>query len=487
MRKLISVILASLIGLQAFAQVDSLKAAALSGKLDEYVQAMMTESLPAQCEEVDYIISSIEDKALREIVANDLYKRYYDSKVMGAETVAVHIFDKWFADKSLNMSSDYLTAQVFAEFNRLSLIGKQAPSLELFDREGNRVEVVPGSASRYSVIYFFDADCPKCSVESTILKNVLDEGNYPVDVYLICTTSDKAKWDSYRFNINAARTRVWELHDDDMTFDYQLKYGVIKTPRLYLADENGVVVGRALSANALDMMLAAKFVAPKLDYGEDESKDFYDSVFSQYEKLSVADVIEVADHIEARTIAERKDTTMYRQMMGDLLYYMTTSSEEGIKNAQEQFIEAKILGRPDIWASQDDQMKVVSLAEFMMDLQAKAAVGTMIPDVALRGELKSRFNRNPKVRKHHLRWIFGEENIVLFYVENCAHCAAERAAVDSYILKNKKTRILLVNMTDAIEENPELLDSFDLSASPFLISYNNEGIVTRKYFTIANQ
>ena len=160
MRRLFATLLILFSAIEAFAQVDSLKMAALGSKLDEYVEAIHAQPLDEQAVEVDYIIGSCEDPDLREYIANDLYRRFHDSKVMGSENVAVHIFDEWFAKGGMKMASDtdYLTAQIFAEFNRMSLIGKQAPSLELYDREGGRVVIEPGSNGRGSVVYFFDTD-----------------------------------------------------------------------------------------------------------------------------------------------------------------------------------------------------------------------------------------------------------------------------------------------------------------------------------------
>ncbi|MBQ0044592.1 MAG: hypothetical protein KBT05_06195 [Bacteroidales bacterium] len=490
MRRLFATFLILFSAMQAFAQVDSLKLAALGSKLDEYVEAIHAQPLEEQNVEVDYIISSCEDPALREHVANDLYRRFHDSKVMGSENVAVHIFDTWFAKGGMKMASDtdYLTAQIFAEFNRMSLIGEHAPSLDMYDREGNRVVMEPGANGRGSVVYFFDTDCPKCSVESTLLRPILEKDAYPVDVYLICTTNDREKWEKYTFRLpELRRTRVFEIHDDDLTFDYQMKYGVIKTPLLFLVDEEGTIIGRNLNAGALDRMLSDRYIAPELEYGNDESMAFYDTVFSSYDELSADDFMTVADHIEARTLGERNDTTMYRQMMGDLLYYVTNRRDEGIKNAILGFTDSKIISRKDIWRSDDDALKVVSLAEFLQGLALKTAIGERIPDVSLSGELRSRWHKDGRTCTRRIRNLRAQENILLFYVDGCKDCAAEKAAIDGYLAKNKKTRIFLVNMESAIDANPDLIESFDLSASPFLISYDYRGIVTRKYFTIANR
>lgn len=495
MKRILAAAFILFLSFRASAQIDSLRAAGLNAKLDEYVPAIQAASLPEQYSEVDFVIGSCEDKVTREFVARSLYDRFRNSRIMGSENVAVHIYDRWFADGTLRPGSDtdMLAARIFAEFNRQSLIGARAPELVLNDASGAEKRVVPGSDGRDAVLYFYDIDCSKCRIETIMLRNILENGDYPVDVYLVCVSSDRAKWLSYvadNFTMNLRRTRVWNLFDDSRSYAYQMKYGVLQTPRLFLTDGDGVIVGRQLSATALDRLLSEKYIAPELEYGSDESVALYDGIFSAFDTVTVDDFRVVADHLEKKTLGELHDTTMFRQMTGDLLYYLTGRSGEGYKMAQAGFIDSKILGRPDIWKSADDSLKVVSLAVMMKGVVAKTPIGEPVPDVVLNGVLHDRWDalRRGKVRSYALRRMRGTENIVLFYVDGCENCAAEKAAVPDYVkTRGRKSKFLFVDMAAAVDSDPGLLDVFDLSSSPMLISFDKGGTVTRKYFTIANR
>ena len=480
----------------AFAQdsLDTHLSDVLLAKLDEYVPAIQALPLAQQDEEVDFLISSCKDKSLRERVAEELFHRFHDSKIMGSENVAVHIYDRWFADGTLSFSEagTELAARIFAEFNRASLIGAKAGSIVLEDAEDREFKLEPGSSGRPCVLFFYDVDCPKCRIESIMLRNILENADYPVDVYLICLALDKDAWTGYvesNFDMDLNRTAIWNLRASRSNPDCLNKYGIMQTPRMFLVDAEGTVVGRQLSSTVLDRMLSAMFKVPELEYGSDESANLYDNIFSSFDGVGASDVMAVADHIGKRTLVELKDTTLFRQMTGDLLYYLTNRKEEGFRMARGEFARKDILDRPDIWKTADDSLKVVSLALLLESVSLKTPLGETVPDLCLPGVLHDRWDavRLHREREWRLRRLKADEVIVIFHLEGCGDFRAEIEAVPDYIATHRKSKILLVDLQKATEADPSLPDSFDLSSTPFLVSFDRKGRVLRKYFTIASR
>ena len=84
-------------------QVDSARFSALGLKLNEYYEALKHESIDVQIQECDFLIESSTDSLIRQYVALDIYRHYMNSPVMGAENVAVHLFDKWFMTGKVKM------------------------------------------------------------------------------------------------------------------------------------------------------------------------------------------------------------------------------------------------------------------------------------------------------------------------------------------------------------------------------------------------
>ena len=122
---------------------DSLARAALGERLQEYYRAIERESLQVQTGECDFLIESTNDSLLRQFVALDIYRHYLDSPLMGAENVAVYVYDKWFDSGKVKMKSEgeRIAAKVHAEFNRQSLIGKKAPAVLMESFDGTMVNI----------------------------------------------------------------------------------------------------------------------------------------------------------------------------------------------------------------------------------------------------------------------------------------------------------------------------------------------------------
>ena len=469
-------------------QVDSAKLASLGLKLNEYYEALKYESLDVQMQECDFLIESSTDPVVRQYVALDIYKHYMDSPVMGAENVAVHIFDKWFSDGKLKMRSneELITAQIHAEFNRRSLIGKRAQELTMETIDGS-VENLYGEndpSGVFRVLYFYDTDCLTCMVETLLLKNLFSVRNYPVEVYAIYTGNNRESWVRYV----AEKLKVPDaihMWDPELESDFQRKYGVVKTPRLFLIGPDEIILGRGLDVKALETLLDGLFAEKILSYGSRESEELFDGIFSASDgRPSVNEVKGIADYIHDRTLGNA-DTLMFRQMSGDYLYYLATRSGEGYREGLQYHIDNNILNQDKIWKSADDSLKVIGFAQMMDDLLSRAVPGSAVPEITVPAELytnKGMKNRNVKLNK-----VGGKNNIILFYTVGCEVCAAEKEAAMS-LLKDKKTRVLMVNVDAVMENDPplasRLMDSFDLSSLPFIVITDSKGVVQRRYVSL---
>ena len=159
-------------------------------------------------------------------------------------------------------------------------------------------------------------------------------------------------------------------------------------------------------------MLHGIFDEVELEYGSEESAALYDGIFME-DALTRKDIADVADHIAESTLAEG-DTVMFRQMTGDLLYWLASRRGEGVKDGTDYLIDTYILDRSDIWKTADDSLKVVGFAEMTDDLLSMAVPGTKIADIRLpavryaSGREKSGMFRLAKLK--------GNPGIIIFYM-----------------------------------------------------------------------
>lgn len=409
-RRAVIFILWLLLPFCCFAQVDSTRLAELDKRLETYFQILEPENVDVKSRECDLLIDSAKDSLLRQHIALKAYGHYLNSTLMGDEGVAVHLTDTWFAPGLVSMGGEevLLNAKIFADFNRQSLLGKPAPSFAMESFEGDSVSF-GGRSEHYRVLLFYDTDCAKCKLELMRLRPLLDSRNWPVDLYAVYTGGDKeswGKWLSERMNINAPRTRIFNLWDPEVKSDYQMKYGVLQTPRMFLIDKEGTIIGRGLDSDALERLL--DIVLPGFvdyEYGSAASAALMDDLFASYDESSSDSlshrgsdssrmhpdrspspsrrptptrILSMAKTLESSTLS-KADTVSFKHLEGDLLYWLTSRRDELSKEGTLPFINEYILSRPGIWNTQDDTLKVVGLARMMKDLLSRTPVGSKLP------------------------------------------------------------------------------------------------------------
>ena len=482
------------IGMQAVyaQQLDPTVREALDIRLKEYFSAIQREGIDVQKGECDFLIETCTDSLMRQHVAQSVYEHYVSSPVMGAEAVAIYVFDKWFASGMVRMRSDseMLAAKVFAEFNRQSQIGQKAPELTMESFDGDLISLFgpDDHAGRFRVLYFYDSSCATCKVQTILLRHLLQDEDFPIDLYAIYASDKRQEWKSYmddQLSLAVSRTRVYHLWDPDFDSDFQRKYGVIQTPRMFLIAPDGTILGRGLDAQALSQMLHAIFDEVELEYGSEESMALFDSIF-EGGVSSARDVANISAHISSATL-EKGDTLMFRQMAGDLLYYLSLQSGEGYKDGLDGFIDGYILSRADIWKTSDDSLKVVGMAQMYDDLLSRSTPGKLVPDMKLPAKLYAAGKE--KEGEFSLRKLRGEVNYIMFVTDGCHVCAAEKEAASILSSENKKVKILVVNVDDILVLDPGLagrmFDTFDLSSLPFILQTDKKGRILRRYLSLA--
>lgn len=475
---------------EASAQLDTAVAGALGAKLDEYAEAIGKEPLQVKCEEADFLIESCSDSLVRQFTALHLYSHYVNSRLMGDEAVAIHIYDSWFAPGKVRMQSetDLMDAGIFAEFNRRSLLGAKAPEIEMEDPGGKTVTLFGNRmySDRMSVLFFYDTGCATCKVESILLRNLLDDRKYSVALYAVYTGRSREDWkkfiDEY-LGIDNPDIRTTHLWDPDMSSDFQLKYGVIQTPRIFLISRDGTITGRGLDVLSLGRLL--DIYSKPYTYGSEESSAFFDSIFAAGGgNPGCMEVKALCDSIASRT-AGKGDTLTFKRLTGDMMYWLGSRRGEGIKCGLEYLIGKYIEGMPGIWTSPDDSLSVLSYGRLLGDLLGKSKTGERLPEMEVTGIMMARGReKEMTVRLDRLR-----NTTVIFHTRGCSYCEAELEAADSIARSDRKAKFFTVDVDQVLDSSPGtafgLFDALDLSVLPYITSTGRKGTVCRKYMSLS--
>ena len=468
-------------------QLDSLTRAQLSRQLDGYLAAIEASGPAVQMEESDFLIETPEDSLVRQFVAIKIYDHYLNSKVMGSETVAIHVLDEWFFSGKVKMYNDIdlLNAKIYADFNRQSLIGLEAPQLTLLTRDNESYELFGQAPGAYKILYFYEAGCAKCKYETPRLVSLLAESDYPVELIAVYVGDSTQAWDEYaaKYFTASGGAQITHLWDPEVDSDFQRKYGVLQTPRMFLIAPDGTIVGRGLDTSALAQLLEQELSVPEFQYGSPESEQLFDKLLGP-EPTSV-EIREIADMLAAATL-DKGDIHMFKQLAGDYLYYLAPKSKQAYRYGLNMHIDKYILGRPDIWNTEDDRLKVVGFAQIMHDLINKTPAGEKIASIKVKGTLLSKGKE--KVKKMKLSKMTGFDNVIIFHTTGCPVCAAEIAEARRLSEAYDRINFFLVNVDELMASSPskaaELFDAFDLSVLPHIVWTDEFNIVCSCYVSL---
>ena len=479
--------------------LDSLRKVELIERLGEYFEALKYESIEVQKAECDFLIETANNQEVRDFIAQTIYDHYIASKIMGAEAVAVHLTDTWFIPKKVSFrdDSELFAARIFAEFNRRSLVGNKAPELEMETIDGEKRNLFGEAGNgRFKLLFFYDTDCVNCRLESIMLRNILETEDFPVDLYAVYVGDNRESWSAYvaeRLTLEDGMASVVHLWDPSVNSDFQRKYGVLQTPRLFIISPDGTILGRGLDSQAVEQMLHAIFDEVELNYGGEESTALFEGILSS--AATIDEVKALAEYITESTLP-KGDTVMFRQLTGDLLYHLAANTGEGIKEGLSYLVDNKILNQDRIWRSKDDSLKIVGFAQIMRDLLDKARPGSRIADIKVPGEIYTW--KKEKTADISLSRLKGNTNIIIFSTEGCEKCKAEKQAArevlaqantaDKAVAKSaRKIKILMVNVDRIMAGRPDLaarlFDDFDLSTLPFIITTDRNGIIQHRYYS----
>lgn len=446
----------------------------LDGKLDEYLSAIAGENIKVKEQECDFLITTCKDSLVRQKVTLKIYDHYLLSKVMGDENVAVYVAEKWLLDGPVAFMNeeDRLNAKVFVTFNKNSLIGMKAPDLTLKTPEGESLSPLENSRGRYAVLYFYDTGCATCRIETVRLREWLkSEESEGVDFYGVYTGTDEASWARYRGLQLPEGIHLW---DPSLDSNYQMDYGILQTPSMFLIGPDGKIAGRRLDTPALKQLLSSLRSSEAYVYGEPDAMALFEELFSM-EDGSADAVGRVADYLALSTLPSG-DSLSYRHLCGDLLYYLSSSEGQGMKEGTLRFINDRLSG-----VGMDPEIE--QLAAMMKGLLSRTPVGEKLPAIAIHGTFYRRpcfiFPRRPKEGKWRLDRL-GRKARVVFYAPGCRRC--EELLRD---VAGSRDNILLIDM-DALfsswpDEATAALDTFDLSALPFILEVDCRGRVIGKY------
>lgn len=438
----------------------------------QFMTSLLTEPSHRQTAIADSIILSQGDTSSQRKTALQMYDFYSSAPIMGAEGIAVHLTDRWFADGTIKMRSpaELMQAKLYADLNRNSLIGAQAPNLTLYDTLGARVCVPGDYPGKVRILYFYDEGCPVCRLESRKMCSLADSIGDRSDIVLftIYTGQNESLWKQYiHSHLPEQRSQLNIIHlwDPGMKSNFPLLYGVLSTPGIFLIGKDGKIAGRRLDTQSLGMLL--ENIDKRETFSEDEIKTLTDIVIGMSDNPKCSDVRRFIDNLCTRA-SEQQSERMFTSLVGALFCELRNRQQYIFKCGADYLAEKYIIGMADRWDRWTLEEAHLHRALFNL-----TPLGSKAPDIPL-ADMKGT--------------LYGVESpltVLFIYSENCERCRMAKPEIDS-IESEYSQWVKVVHIdTDNYDVENLLIPYFDISLLPAILVLGEDKTVYAKYISAA--
>jgi thiol-disulfide isomerase/thioredoxin len=219
----------------------------LYARLNTFFTNVVIQAPDSINKEIDKIVRKCEsNKKVFQFVAVYLFNHFRESEIMGHDAVMVKLADDIYlsgkADWVSKEFKDDLRKQI--ELIRPNLIGKKAQNLVMDSYKGIFVSLYDIKKD-FTILYFWEPNCGHCKEATPKLKAYYEKAkNSNIEIFAVCTQSDKQKWTQYIEENNLTWINGW---DPQRASHFDAYYNVQSTPLVYILDKNKVIIAKKLS------------------------------------------------------------------------------------------------------------------------------------------------------------------------------------------------------------------------------------------------
>lgn len=223
----------------------------LYARLNAFFTNVLIQSPDTINKEIDKLIKKCSGNyKVFQFVSVYLFNHFRESEVMGHDAVMVKIAD----DIYLSGKADWVTKEFKDDLRkqidliRPNLIGKKAENIVMDSYKGIFVSLYDIEKD-FTILYFWEPSCGHCQEATPKLKAYYDKPKgYSLEIFAVCTTSDKAKWTKYIEDNKLTWINGWDPKRSSH-FDYY--YNIQSTPTVYILDKNKKIIAKKLGVEEI--------------------------------------------------------------------------------------------------------------------------------------------------------------------------------------------------------------------------------------------
>jgi thiol-disulfide isomerase/thioredoxin len=227
----------------------------LQGKLNVFFTNVVIQLADSINKEIDKIIKKCSGNyKMFQFVSVYLFNHFRESEIMGHDAVMVKLADDIYLSGKADWTTKEWRDNLKKEVDRIrpNLIGVKAHDLIMDSFTGKFVSLYDIKKD-FTILYFWEPNCGHCQESTPKLKAYYEKAkNIGIEVFSVCTTSDKEKWEKYIKDNNLTWINGW---DPKRITNFDYYFNVQSTPSIYILDKNKVIIAKKLSVENIDSFI----------------------------------------------------------------------------------------------------------------------------------------------------------------------------------------------------------------------------------------
>ena len=238
-------------------------------KLKTIITRAVTQHPDSLIVAVDFLLKgSVVNDDLYRYMLITLFNHFAESKFMGMDVVYFHIAEHYYIPDATWSSPDFISKlKDNLEKNKPTLIGQKAPNLIMREvpvrtfcrwprrilpskriRILDRIFSFMTSNTRFTILYFWEADCGHCKKSTPALYEVYsrlkEKGVEVISVHVINTIEGKEKWVDF---INEHQMYDWINCWSPYSNEFRKLYNLQSYPQLFILDQDKKIVAKRIT------------------------------------------------------------------------------------------------------------------------------------------------------------------------------------------------------------------------------------------------
>ncbi|TFG42779.1 MAG: redoxin domain-containing protein [Bacteroidia bacterium] len=221
----------------------------LQARLNTFFTNVLIQSPDSLSREIDRMIGKVKDNyKIFQFISVYLFNHFRESEIMGHDAILVKLADDIYLSGKADWVSEDFKTDLRKQVDRIrpNLIGKKAQDMVMDSYKGIFVSLYDIEKD-FTILYFWEPDCGHCAEATPKLKAYYDKfRNQGVEVFSVCTTGEKAKWEKYIEENKLDWINGW---DPERRTNFGYYYNVESTPMIYILDRDKTIIAKKLGVD----------------------------------------------------------------------------------------------------------------------------------------------------------------------------------------------------------------------------------------------